>query len=79
MTKILIIGLIWKAGALLSYAMMRTEHTAEGETYTKGDRVGCVVLSVFSFAMVLFMAARAWWKQIAATGHWNKPVKQKPE
>lgn len=75
--------LIWKVGIFISYSMMRVEHEAEGETYTKGDRIVCLVFSLLSFLMVLIILIKAWVNAISKTGYWKKPVKapvkQKPE
>lgn len=64
------------AGYLLSFAMIRVEHEAEGEVYTKGDRVLAFTLPLLSFVTVLYMLVAAWISKISKTGYWNKPVKE---
>jgi hypothetical protein len=71
-----IISAIWLAGFLLSFWMLRVEHEAESEQYTHGDKVLSVLLSILSFAMVLFILVKAWAGNIGAKGYWSKPVKQ---
>lgn len=77
MEKQYIIALIWLAGFLLSFWMLRAEHDAEKETYTNGDRVLSVLLSTLSFLMILFILVKAWAANIGAKGYWSKPVKHK--
>lgn len=62
--------------------MLRVEHAAGQELYTKGARVLAVALSLISWGIVLFLIISAWIDKISATGYWNEPVKvmtEKPE
>lgn len=64
------------AGYLLAFAMIRVEHEAEEEVYTKGDRVLAFTLPILSWLTVLYMLTGAWISKIEKTGYWNKPVKE---
>lgn len=70
-----IFALIYLAGFLLSYAMLRVEHEAEQNLYTKGARVLTVVLSFLSWVMIIWLLVSTWLDKISATGYWNRPVK----
>jgi hypothetical protein len=66
---------VYFIGYLLAYAMLRVEHAAEGELYTKGDRVIGFTLALLSWGIIIYMLCVAWVKAIAAKGYWAKPVK----
>ena len=68
------IAIIWLAGFLLSFWMLRAEHDAEGNEYTNGDQVICVSLSVLSFGTVLYLLVIAWVKKVGKE-YWSRPVK----
>lgn len=70
--------LIYLIGAFLCYCMQRIEHEAENQTYTKGDRLLNVCLSLFSFLWIIVILVTSWVKKISATGYWNRPVKEQP-
>lgn len=72
----IILYLCYVVGFLISYAMLRIEHESENKPYTKGDRIICFALSLFSLAMVALMLVSSWFKMIRITGYWDKPVKQ---
>jgi heme/copper-type cytochrome/quinol oxidase subunit 2 len=76
MTAAIILYLVYAIGIALSYQMNRTEHEAESQVYTKGDRTINIFISIFSWAWVLVILIRAWVKQVGASGYWKKPVKQ---
>lgn len=59
--------------------MLRIEHEADQELYTKGDRAACIFVSLASFIAVVFLLVAAWIRSINATGYWNRPVKEKNE
>lgn len=74
------IAIVWFFGFMLSLWMLRAEHEAEKEEYTNGDRVLSVLLSLLSFAMILFILVKAWAVSLGVKGYWKKPVKaKKPE
>lgn len=70
-----IIAIAWLAGFLLSYWMLKVEHEAEKADYTNGEKTLCVMLSVLSFLMVLYMLVVAW--SVSVKKYWNKPAKSK--
>lgn len=79
MTVALIVsGIAYIVGSILGFWMMRTELEAEGDEYTKGDRVIGSALSFLSWLIVIGLLIRAWYIKIGLTGHWSKPVKEKP-
>lgn len=71
-----IIGVIWLIGFALCYGMLRVEHEADGQKYTKGDRVLNVVFSLLSVVMIMIILIQTWIKKIGNTGYWNKPVNE---
>lgn len=71
----IILLFFYALGYLVAFSMLRIEHEAEGKTYTKGDRFASILLSVFSWAMVLFSLIVGWFQRIKALGYWAKPVK----
>lgn len=73
-TNIVLI-VIYLFGFLLSYGMQRVEHEAEGETYTKGDRLLCFSLSLLSVVWVIVILISAWVSKVGKTGYWKSPVK----
>lgn len=70
-----IIAIIWLAGFLLSYWMLKVEHEAEAENYTNGEKALQVLLSILSMAMVLFLLVNAW--QQSVQKFWKKPLVNK--
>lgn len=70
----IIIALVYLAGYLLSFAMIRTEDEAEQRPYTKGARVATYAFSMLSWLMVIVTLISAWAEKIKATGYWNRPV-----
>lgn len=77
MDKQYIIALIWLAGFLLCRWMLKVEHESEKREYTNGNQVATVILSILSFAMVLFIMVNTWVKKVGETGYWKRPVKNK--
>lgn len=75
MEKQYIIALVWSAGFLLSYWMLKVEHEAESDKYTNGEKVVCVLLSILSMGMVLYMLIAAWSNSVKK--YWHKPAKHK--
>ena len=72
----LIIGcLVYLLGFFLSYQMSVIEIHADKETFTKGDKLLTIFLSLLSFVWVLIILIITWVKRISATGYWNTPVK----
>lgn len=78
MIELIIAALAYILGCFISYWMLKTEHEAESEVFTKGDKVISILLSVFSWVMILIMMARAWFGKIGK-GYWDKPVKKQAE
>jgi membrane protein insertase Oxa1/YidC/SpoIIIJ len=72
----IILLVVYAAGFLFSYAMLKVEHEAENKSYTKLDRILCITFSFLSFILVIGLLVSAWFKKIATTGYWNRPVKQ---
>lgn len=72
-----IIIITWLTGACWSWWMLVTEHEAEKEVFTNGDKVLCVFLSLLSWLMVFIILVRAWIAQIGSKGYWEKPVQDK--
>jgi hypothetical protein len=70
-----IIALVWFAGFALSSWMLNAEHEAEQAEYTKGDQAICILLSIMSFVMVIYILAKAWATSVKS--YWKKPVKPK--
>jgi hypothetical protein len=70
-----IIAIVWLKGFVLSYWMLTVEHESEDKVWTHGDKTLMVLLSMFSFAMVLLMLIKAWAASVNA--YWSKPVKTK--
>jgi len=68
-----IISLLWLAGFGLSYWMLKAEHEADNEEWTNGAKAVQVLLSVFSFLMVLILLAKGWANSVE--GYWNKKIK----
>ena len=82
MTNLIIFLSLWTVGFFLCRSMLRIEHEAENNDYTKGDRVINNGLSLLSFLMVMIILVRAWIRQVGSKGYWAqpvKPVKQKTE
>lgn len=77
MEKALILSLLtYAAGYWLAHAMLRTEHAAEGHTYTKGQRLATYLLSLCSWLMVGYILTSTWYSKIKALGYWDKPVQE---
>ncbi len=74
---LLILITVYSLGYWISFSMLRIEHAAENNTYTKGDSVLTKVLAILSWLMVLWMLINAWVEKIKATGYWNKPANEK--
>lgn len=55
--------------------MLRIEHEADEEQYTKKDQVIQFVLSGLSWLMVFISLITAWFNHTGRNGFWNKPVK----
>lgn len=68
---------VYLSGASLGYWMMQTEHEAEKQELTKGDKVIAIVMSLLSLVVVIVMLSKAWFKEIGRTGHWDKPAVDK--
>lgn len=71
------IAVVWLAGFLLSRWMLKVEHEAEEQEYTKGDQAISVIMSLLSFAMVLFILVKGWAGNAGLKNYWAKPVKPK--
>lgn len=56
--------------------MLRIEHEADQELYTKGDRALSVFVSLGSLITVLILLIAAWVRSITATGYWGRPVRE---
>lgn len=69
-----IIAIAWMSGFILCRWMLLVEHQAEGKEMTHGDKALAVVLSILSFAMILFILIRSWIASVKA--YWAKPAKQ---
>lgn len=63
-------------GLLLSFWMIRVEYEAEGNVYTKGDRVVNIAWSLLSWITVIVVLIKSWYATIGKTGYWDKPVKE---
>ncbi len=77
MDKQYIIAITWLSGFILSFWMLKAEHEAETKEYTNGDKATAVLLSLLSFAMVLFVLVKAW--AASVPGYWNKSVRPAKE
>lgn len=77
--QLIILSLIYLAGAVLSFLMARTEIAAEKEPYTIGNRLITLSLSLLSFVFVLIILITAWVKLIRNTGYWDELVKKPDE
>jgi hypothetical protein len=71
---VIILSIVYVIGYALSFCMLRIEQEADQEVYTKGDRVACVFISLFSFIAVLGLLIAAWVRGIRDTGYWNRPA-----
>jgi hypothetical protein len=67
-----VIAIIWLAGFMLCRWMLKVEHEAESATYTNGDQALLVILSILSFAMVLFILVKTW--AVSVKSYWSRPV-----
>lgn len=65
-----IIALAWLKGFLLSRWMLKAEHKAEGKELTNGDEVNCILLSILSYGMVLYILINAWGEKVKA--YWQQ-------
>ena len=63
-------------GSFLALWMIRTEHEAEGNEYTKMDRIVAIIISLHSFVAVTVILWSTWVKSINRTGYWSKSAKQ---
>lgn len=66
---------IYLFGMLASYAMVKIDHNASGMDYTIGMKMINIILSLFSWLMVLTILVVSWIKYIGRTGYWHKTVK----
>lgn len=73
------LAVIYLAGVLISYWMVRVDHASEGEVFTKGDQALTLLTALFSFIAVLFLLVITWVQKIAKSGYWKKPVKPETE
>jgi hypothetical protein len=74
MITYLIITALYLFGYWLAFSMLRIEHASEKETYTKGQRLMAIALSLLSLFMVLWLCVSAWIAKINVTGYWDQPV-----
>ncbi len=80
MEKQYIIAFIWLAGFLLCWWMVKVDHEAEKKEFTNGDQVMCIIISVLSWGMIMFLLVTTWVAKVGAKGYWKRPVKnKKPE
>lgn len=75
----IILLVVYACGFLTSYSMLKIEHEAESKSYTKLDRIICFTTSLFSFLTVLLLLVSSWFKKIAATGYWDRPVTKRSQ
>lgn len=73
------IAIVWLAGFLLCRWMLKAEHEAEGGEYTNGDQAAAAIMSMLSFAMVLFILIRSWAGSAGLRKYWSKPVNPKKD
>jgi hypothetical protein len=66
-------------GYWLAFSMLRVEHAAEKEVYTRGTRLLAIALSLLSFLLVMWLCISAWIEKINKTGYWDEPVVQDKE
>lgn len=67
---------LYLIGYWFAFTMLRIEHAAEKQPYTKGARVLAYVIATLSWIVVFKSLIEAWWNMIAATGYWNTPVEE---
>lgn len=77
MVTLIIILLVYAAGQLLSYSMLRVEQAASKEPFTKGARALIGALSLLSWVMVIITLVNTWVDTIRETGYWSEEVKAK--
>lgn len=53
--------------------MLITEHKAEGNIITHGDRALCLLLSLLSYGTIIWCLIANWIEKINRTGYWDKP------
>jgi hypothetical protein len=73
----LFILVLWFSGFILSRWMLHVEHSAESEQFTYGDQVTEVIISILSWATVVFILVRAWAASVSS--YWKKPVEGLPK
>jgi len=69
---------IYIFGVILCYNMQRIEYASENQTYTKGDRLLNICMSLLSLILVIIILITTWVQKINKTGYWNQPVKPVP-
>ena len=77
--QVIAIITVYIVGVCLSFAMQRTEFESEKVPYTKGLRLLCYSLSIFSWLMVMYLLIAAWIELIGKAGYWSNPANEKPE
>jgi hypothetical protein len=73
---ILILSVTYIIGFNICYWMLITEHKAEGNIYTIGDNIACLLLSLLSWAGITWALWSSWIGRIRNTGYWDRPVKE---
>jgi len=75
----IILAVLYVIGCLLSYWMLRVDQESEKEIFTHGARALTIILSLFSFLMVLITLISAWISKIKKSEYWSRPVKPTAE
>lgn len=74
MQLLIALSIVYILGFNLSYWMLTTEHKAEGQVYTHGDRIVCLLLSLLSWLTIIYCLISSWVGKIQRLGYWDKPI-----
>jgi hypothetical protein len=73
MSLITILIIAWIKGYLVVYWMLRVEHAASKQIFTKGDQAFILLFSMLSWLLVVYILIKTWAQSIGPE-YWDKPV-----